>query len=1165
MKKKTLLFTTLAGTMLVAGMTVSSVNAASEKTIVRMTSNYPVLNKNSVAVELMDGETELIKEDLIELVESKLVKEDPATKKMVPMNVKVETVIGKDGKEVAAGARVGTGATVKLSTGKEMVVVLYGDVNEDGRISIGDVQAIANHMMNNTLDEVQSAAAEVKLTNTNVLNISDVQRLAEYVLNSEEYKGTDKQYTDIVPEKDTMVETMNLQVTATPATVYPEVSEDGTTVKVKAVLDTETGVTRNGYSGKWAKIDLKAMEKYTDWSIDEENKNVEVVRTADEAKTITNVYVWVELKSENSVTVALTNMKDSTEKMNVTFKVVDVKMPTALQAGLEAPLTDISISKSLTVTMNANTMEVTKRKDKDGNEVEGKWYKLNFVVDMPYDQIEVIELQKDEKDPTKVKKDEYGKYVYTKYDVEEGEATTLTGKYNVVVWLDASKPTTKLVFKNKEAADPQISSDGTISTGETNAVTVTLDNQGDIELVSIDVGNIDDDSDSELYTNGTKINSGTSSITKADDYTINVEGKLNEMKPFVFGKKSDGSIDYTNVIGEGDEGYTEADAKKYYVLVIDTGYNNAKIAGKDIITDKTIIEKFTTKQGTALDTLIMLVLDTDQLEKTYKLTNAFNPDVEGEKQESFTFTVKFLDVSEPKAYSARRLVATDKALADFAVDTSNTTITANIIKSAMTESKHNDVEGLWYQMVIDTKVNNKLLTVKDSNSKEIEQNVEGLSDTEVMVWIDASQSSQEFTIDNVNKTNPQAITVTIQEATGTRKLDKTTNAIIAPTFDDADHKSNVLSAMGTSNEEDLAAAKVNMGAITFPITTPTGTDDINVTYKIKVNYNKLKTFNLNGKSGKWLPLLFNIGDNSNLADKWYDNNAYLVSSNVGYFTGDAESKALLWVNADVLPNLEDSGVTVDNAVPFVFEIRNDKYDVVEKLTARLIVEEDTSTFDSSKSTPNATNAYDAKNDTFIKEHKVFGTGGHFAEMDTSKGAQYLTNQALIDSVKVDKKEGNTVYITVTGDFASMYDLANNNDNTGKLMTLKLDLGVEITANKYELNYTTDAKAETWKHVTRSEAWDSIIGSTLPTEWTVKDYGCSSTETIWNTYINIEPGKSTGIVYTDKLEYRAVDDRNDIKDTLVFVINYVQGPSKADQKDNLYKSYEAKLGEFFKEA
>ncbi len=181
MKKKNLLLSTLAGSVLVAGMAMSSVNAESVNAQAKIVSNFPAENENAVVVQLMNGNTKLLKDDVLDIVASKynVNKED----------ITIETV-NSDGS-------VPTGAKISLKSGMNLSVVLLGDVNMDGSVNILDAQVISRYSFGgSSLTPLQLASANIIGDKDSGVTILEAQKLSRYSFEVDSYKDSDKQYSD---------------------------------------------------------------------------------------------------------------------------------------------------------------------------------------------------------------------------------------------------------------------------------------------------------------------------------------------------------------------------------------------------------------------------------------------------------------------------------------------------------------------------------------------------------------------------------------------------------------------------------------------------------------------------------------------------------------------------------------------------------------------------------------------------------------------------------------------------------------------------------------------------------------------------------------------------------------------------------------------------------
>ena len=184
MKKKTLLFTTLAGTMLATGLTLSGVKAATESKV--------VINEEDakVVVEVPSATYQLTKTDLEDMIEAEYESKDLAE---VTAEVQGETA--------------GTGAKVKLANTysgiEELTVIVYGDVTGDGVANVLDLNEMRKVVLGQkTFEDNVKVAANVVYDEGGAVNVLDANRIAQFILHPADY--AEKEYIDegILPEEN---------------------------------------------------------------------------------------------------------------------------------------------------------------------------------------------------------------------------------------------------------------------------------------------------------------------------------------------------------------------------------------------------------------------------------------------------------------------------------------------------------------------------------------------------------------------------------------------------------------------------------------------------------------------------------------------------------------------------------------------------------------------------------------------------------------------------------------------------------------------------------------------------------------------------------------------------------------------------------------------------
>ncbi len=92
-------------------------------------------------------------------------------------------VVNKNGDEIATTNLITTGSKIITSSNKEYTIVVIGDVDEDGKVGIGDVSKTINEYVssNTTLSNIQKKA--IDFNNSNKIDISDVSIIVNMYTN----------------------------------------------------------------------------------------------------------------------------------------------------------------------------------------------------------------------------------------------------------------------------------------------------------------------------------------------------------------------------------------------------------------------------------------------------------------------------------------------------------------------------------------------------------------------------------------------------------------------------------------------------------------------------------------------------------------------------------------------------------------------------------------------------------------------------------------------------------------------------------------------------------------------------------------------------------------------------------------------------------------------
>ena len=150
-------------------------------------------------------------------------------------NGKVETINGTTISSL--DTLVGTGDKFTTTDGTEYTIVVYGDVDGDGRINALDALQVEKSNVNMlTLDDVQREAADVK--NDARVNSLDSLAIKRYVV------GLSESVIDTLPEKEEVVEDSNYTLSLKDASYVNSTNVEGATLKLdlKETLDKATNL-----------------------------------------------------------------------------------------------------------------------------------------------------------------------------------------------------------------------------------------------------------------------------------------------------------------------------------------------------------------------------------------------------------------------------------------------------------------------------------------------------------------------------------------------------------------------------------------------------------------------------------------------------------------------------------------------------------------------------------------------------------------------------------------------------------------------------------------------------------------------------------------------------------------------------------------------------------
>ena len=171
------------------------------------------------------------------------------------INSSIEKITNSNNEEISLNSNVTTGDNILFTNGDSYQVLLYGDVNCDGKINSNDIASVIENNLNlKQLTGLQRKAANLANMNDKkdlVLDSDDIKKFKEYILNQQKENLVDElpeeiQITGISiktnPSKTSYIKGENLELTGG---IITATYEDGTTASVNM---TASNVGVSGYN-----------------------------------------------------------------------------------------------------------------------------------------------------------------------------------------------------------------------------------------------------------------------------------------------------------------------------------------------------------------------------------------------------------------------------------------------------------------------------------------------------------------------------------------------------------------------------------------------------------------------------------------------------------------------------------------------------------------------------------------------------------------------------------------------------------------------------------------------------------------------------------------------------------------------------------------------------
>lgn len=319
---------------------------------------------------------------------------------------------------------VGTGDTF-TSNGQEYTVVVYGDVDGNGKINSTDALQLEKHITGiEKLDAVQQEAADI--VNNAKLNSTDSLTIKKYVV------GLTDEIIDVLPEKEEEVINSNYEIQVNENGMINRQTAANTTLKIKVAKTLDKAATYAVYAknadGEDVQVGTVTVPAHTDYL----ETNVNLSGLEDGKVTITfveNKTVVAKVEAEKNivepvatnVTTKRTSTKQATLSLEKCGESDIVKVHYLVQPIDEATKTDVADLKE-TITVSNNKVE----KATVSTELEtAKAYKVTYALENTYGSVSDIKTVVITSDAADIKAEEKVEKI-TNPDLSKNESAEFT-------------------------------------------------------------------------------------------------------------------------------------------------------------------------------------------------------------------------------------------------------------------------------------------------------------------------------------------------------------------------------------------------------------------------------------------------------------------------------------------------------------------------------------------------------------------------------------------------------------------------------------------------------------------------------------------------------------------------------------------------------------------
>ena len=322
------------------------------------------------------------------------------------INSSIEKITNSNNEEISLNSNVTTGDNILFTNGDSYQVLLYGDVNCDGKINSNDIASVIENNLNlKQLTGLQRKAANLANMNDKkdlLLDSDDIKKFKEYILNQQKENLVDELPEEIKitgisikanPSKTSYIKGENLELTGG---IITTTYEDGTTSNVNMTASNVgvSGYNANqtgkqtitiSYSNHTATFEVNVFDYITSIKVTNKPNKTEYIQNESldlTGMTIIATYLSGDTKdvtnSENlSITTEETALNNNINNLTVLGKqLINIKYTEKSTNGEEVT-ESLADNEKIEITVSVNERKKTSEEGFEINSTNATDYNLN--------------------------------------------------------------------------------------------------------------------------------------------------------------------------------------------------------------------------------------------------------------------------------------------------------------------------------------------------------------------------------------------------------------------------------------------------------------------------------------------------------------------------------------------------------------------------------------------------------------------------------------------------------------------------------------------------------------------------------------------------------------------------------------------------------------------